>query len=352
MRRYRGCLVAILMHGALAHAAAAPEAPASSEYQPPQVKLRPAPASDSLPNRDGIIRIAVDISATGQASNARVIEGGFGSKQLGSRILQRLKDAKFEPAREDGVPVPVEGWIVTQRVAVLDPGSVASGNYQQKLKKALGLIGDGNYAGARTEITATLAANVASISEYIELQRQLAMAYSSAGKPHHALLAARETLSGRIWYSGRAVISVPAELGVLHMQLAASQGLLSEALGIYDRLASQAEVALPASAATLASQWRSEVQSIRPLTGQIELTEEGRWTHDLTRRRFTIQNVEGSISIAYVSCASPLASRKLTPGAGNVFATPSADPVRGLCTLHISGAPGTRFEIVEIAGGA
>jgi hypothetical protein len=346
-------MVGTAFAGALARAATPPPAAtANPDYQPPRIGQRP-PNFQVIENRGGRILVELDISATGKVLDARIAEGGYGQKYYADRVLRWLKATTFEPARRNGEAIAVQGLQITQPISITSlesNGQVSnsvSASFQGRLDKAIKLIKGGDNADADAFIRQMLHEHVTSTLEYCEMHHQLAFAYANTGKVHEALLAARAALDARLW-TPEAPVTLPKALGELHMQLAASQGMLPEALREYSLLGGAA--ALTPSDAGRAEEWKSVVASSQPLRAKIRLTTAARWTQELSRKRFTVDSISGSLTGATLYC--PLAGgRQIVALASGVVAS-IPENTRGIpCQLTLSGTPGTEFEIVEFPDG-
>lgn len=309
-------------------------------YQPPRLK-QPLRPDDYTGSREGRIHVELDISATGEITDARIAPGGFGQKHFATRALRRAKAARFEPARRNGMPVAVRGHLMIQPFMQVESPTKVSSILPARIDRGLKLIESGDHAGANAYFTKVLSDDVASALDYAELHHRLAMAYERAGEAHLALRAAQSALEAQFW--SRPPITLPRELGMVHMRLAASLGLLAEARTVYIRLGGDS-VVTPADA-TLAREWEATLRSTRPLVGKARLGEDGRWSQELSRRSFTIEGLKGSVSGAELSC-DPLGARQpLELLAGIATRVPDHGAIA--CRLYVVGEPGSEFDVVE-----
>lgn len=328
----------------IAYSAALPPASPLAEptLQAPKLKAPLFLVEEDHP--EARIHIELDISAAGEVSNARIINGGFGKKHYASLLLNTLKGPKFEPARLNGEAIAVERFRFVVPFRVLKPEARGSGAYLGGMRKALKFISDGDYAAAHTAVETLLSDQVTSRIQYAEVQSRLAMAYAAAGKPHHAILSARATMEEYVPLTSESGYAVPREVGELHMRLAGEQGLVSEALRIFVYLFSGGPDPTAAQARS-AFEWDARRRSADPLRGRIVLTEAGRWTHRLTRNRFAFENLKGTITGAEIRCEGVL-REAISPSVQTLFA-PAEGTDLSTCSLEVAGEPGTQFEIVE-----
>ncbi len=93
------------------------------------------------------------------------------------------------------------------------------------------------------------------------------------------------------------------------------------------------------------------VASSQPLRAKVRLTAAARWTQELARKRFTLDNIRGSLTGATLYC--PLAGGGQAIALAPSVVASAPDDTRGIpCQLTLLGTPGTEFEIVEFADGA
>jgi len=100
---------------------------------------------------------------------------------------------------------------------------------------------------------------------------------------------------------------------------------------------------LPANhpAVILAARLTAEIRGTGNLRGMVDSSTYG-WRQFLSRRRFTIENVKGSIEGMTISCGAN--TRQITYQPGEEWAVPED---WGVCAVLIETKPGTTFEFVE-----
>jgi hypothetical protein len=339
------CCAVILMCATVARGAAPPPVPlaANQSLQLPRLKQG---LPDFAADRDARIMVKLDISASGEVLSSTLGEGSFGQKRYADKVVRWFKGAKFEPARLDGVPTAWSG-VQPVPITIFRPEVSVSPGFPGRVDKAVKLIKAGDYPAADALVQQLLFEHAASLLDYIELHRRLALANADAGRNAEALQSARDVLDARFWQFPLQV-TLPRDLGELHMRLAASQGMLSEAVMQYALLGGMEKVA-PAQAAQ-AAEWVAALKSAQPLVARIGLTTRGRTTHQMSRQLFRIENIRGSLTSAEFDCRMPGSRKPVDLAQGGQYATSGFFDPRE-CTLSVSGEPGTEFEIVELAGG-
>jgi hypothetical protein len=343
--------------------AADESAPSTPIVEPLKIQV-PAPEWPGAMGREAVVSLEFDVLADGSVSNIRVSDEGFHEKRFVEASIRALKGARVTPRRINGEAVEVRG--LRQRFLFGDPEQQQGihKDFQRELKKVEKLIRSGDIPAAEHQAQWMLSEKVRLRYEYAVLQSQLAVTYAENGNVYQAIRAARLatvrlTQDQQQLQFLQVLASIPPnspsnyllatfrviDLLKLRMRLAASQGLLLEALQSYYELAGLVRLEPDDPIMMQAKDWTAKILGNDPLVGKRELVGENTWIlHDLSRRRFRIVDTESADPAFSLQCS--VSVDWLLPKTGDVYEIPAH---WGNCKIMLRGKPGKKLEIVELA---
>jgi hypothetical protein len=309
------------------------------------------------PDREALVFLEFTLSAEGVVSDIKLVEGGFHEQRFVDAAMRDLKSMKFQPALLNGVAMTIRGQRIPIRYKI-DAGNGITSSFRKELKEVDRFIRSGDYAGAHFHAQWMVSEKVRLGYEYAVLQAQLAETYALVGDDHRAILAVRNatqrTNPDMAVFELRQPIrpnrasnylltkELVTSLLDLRMRLTAKHGMFREALQTYYDYAGLVDLEADDPRVALAEQMTTFMESDRDLIGKIQISEDGRWLHELSRQTFTLQDVKGSVATLLMQCADR--DRRLEYSAKVEWTIPASWK---LCRVSISAAPGTSLQIVE-----
>ncbi|MEJ0099441.1 MAG: hypothetical protein WDO12_06750 [Pseudomonadota bacterium] len=187
----------------------------------------------------------------------------------------------------------------------------------------------GDYAGADFHAQWMMKEKVRHGYEFAVLKLTLAQTHASLGHDHEALAYAEEatqrtsmkiaefSLHQAIPPNSPGNYMLPKDLVVdlldLRMRLAARNGMPRKALMAYYELAGLETMALDDPRIAQAAEFTARLESDEPLAANIVLLKRG-WGHALSRHRFTLEHMSGSIDSITLKCGDTSRSLPYVPG--------------------------------------
>jgi TonB family protein len=307
---------------------------------------------------DSYFKLRLVISPSGSVTSVEVADRGFASQAFIDTAIQYVKGYKFRPAMRDGVPVE-------QRV--VQPFSFSTGKhpaigprFQAESKKVADLIKSGDLEGGNFHAEWMLSEVVRTRYEHLALKGTLGQTLASMGEFHRAIDALRAATPRTNPAPAFALHEkVPknspdnyllrdaqyvAGLLDLKMRLAAAEGFVREALQAYYELAGLVRMKPDDPRAVVAEKLATILRGDGPLVGHVKLGDRGGWVHELYRRSFTLDQVQGKVDEIMLNCRDE--HRVLQYMAGQEWAVPES---WSDCTIDIKGEPGVSLRIVEFA---
>jgi hypothetical protein len=350
VKRIAACLLVLMSSTVLAAKA---ELPATVEY----VRTKDVKAQWPGDNdREALVFLRFNVTPEGKAIDIELAEGGFHEPRFVDAAMRGLRKGTFYPAVKNGAPVAVRGQVIPFRFSIGSAG--VTPEFRAELMEVNTFIKSGDYAGAHFHAQWMLTEKVKLSYEYALLQAELAHTHFSVGNTHRALTAARAATrkTSPEFQLFRILQEVPRNsasnymlpkpivesLLQLRMRLAASKGLILEALQTYYELAGLTPLNADDPYKALAQQIIKELEGNMPLIGQMRIDESTRWVHEPFRRTFAIVNVRGTISDINLQCEDK--ARTVSYKADVELTIPDS---WGHCGMWINGEPGTEFDLVE-----
>ncbi len=356
-RRWKGLAILLAVFAGTIHAAApdTPRQPDDSTYVSPRLKQGGAGYSEPIFDGagNGYFMLRLSISGNGVVTDVELMDGSFGNPLFINRAIAHLKTWAFEPATENGMPVPsrvaqpftFHGTPATRAIsaATLDG-----------IKKVEEYYKAGDLDRARAYARELVERRVQTRQDLAALQAAVGIAEASAGDAHRALRALRDATVGYPPFPAPDIKIEPvmyllpdanylARLLTIQMSLSAGQGLLGEARRAYVQLAGLVELPADDPRRELAGKVESILTGNAPLTGRIRLDAKP-WTHALTRRQFRFQNMQGPLQQVDLDCGRHWRTLDLKSTATMAVPDGWTD-----CNLRIRGGADATLVVVEFA---
>jgi hypothetical protein len=299
------------------------------------------------------------VLAEGKVANIRVTDDGFHEKRFVDSAIASLKRTKWQPRRVNGAAVDSLDIRQAFRFSIHDMEPGITKEFKTEAKKVEELLKKGDYAGGEFHAQWMLTEKVTLKYEYAILQAQLSQTYAGLGRIADAVRkVARATARSDRRPEFLQLLDAPpankasnylleqeliVQLLGFRMELLAAQGLALEAMQTYYELAGL-ETPSPGDPLTaLAARLTAQIRGTGDLRGQVEMgSEEGVWRQYLSRRRFTLEKVEGNIRQLSLVCAANSQVLEYQPGVE--WTVPEG---WGVCAARIDVEPGSKFVFVE-----
>lgn len=312
-------------------------------------------------NSEALIYVRFMVSEKGEPTEVEVLKDrGFYDKEHEKRSLKYVKDMRFAPATSNGVPT-VFGPLV-QRInfsfQLKKEEQGVTPEFRAELEKVDNLIKEKDYAGAHFHAQWMLRELVKYNYEYAVLQAQLAQTLALEGRVDEALQAVwGATSRSGTEYTGFKLGEAPAPnsasnyllpqpvvvyLLEVRMRLLAQKGEMLRALQTYNELLGLEKIGDDDPRAILARDLAGILERNAPLAFDGEVVNQY-WSHDLHHPRFTVTQVEGSLSKVHLHCQREFKEFAFAPD--QMWTLPS-DWER--CTVEFYGEPGTKIKFVEV----
>jgi hypothetical protein len=274
--------------------------------------------------------------------------------------LEYVQGLAFRPAIADGKPAATS---VVQPVAFRAENkwvAVLSAEFRAEMATVEELFDKRDFAGADFHAEWMLREKVRYGYEYAALQAQLAQTRALIGDEERALKNAEEATQSTAPRPGKFVVRqdippndvanylLPRDLVVqllgLRMQLGAKLGRLADTLTAYYELAGLVTIAPDDPRAELAAFIMAKLESDEPLMvkGSTGATA---WSFRLTRGRFSLDRVQGSIRSMQLACGQKRRDLQVSPNKDWTVPAGWED----CATVIINADPGTTFSLVERA---
>jgi TonB family protein len=302
--------------------------------------------------------LRLTVSNNGSVTEVEVLERGFGSKEFIDSAIRYVKGYRFKPGTRDGVPV--EQYVRQTFFFKSGTHPAISPQFVRESRKVAELIGSGDLAGGKFHAEWMLSEVVRTRYEQLTLQGTLAQTHARIGDYGRAIEALRSAtlrtkpapefeLHGKTPRNSAAdyVLSdrnYIADLLELKLRLAARQGFALEGLKAFRELDGLVKIKRDDPRAQIAARLAASLDGQADLVGIVQLSESGSWKHELYRRSFTLDQVDGVVKEIRLSCTEE--SRVLEYGQGLDWTVPKG---WSNCVIFISGEPETHLRIVEFA---
>lgn len=261
--------------------------------------------------------LRLTVSTTGSVTEVEVFERGFASKEFIDSAIRYVKGYRFKPGTRDGVP---------EVQYLLQPFTFSTGTHPaigprfvRESRKVAELIESGDLAGGNFHAEWMLSEVVRTRYEQLVLQGTLAQTHARIGNYGRAIEALRSAtrrtkpapefvLHGKTprnsaenyYLSDRNYI---ADLLELKLRLAARLGFALEGLKAFRELDGLVKIKPDDPRAQIAARLAADLDGQADLVGNVKLSESGGWRHELHRRSFTLDQVEGVVTEIMLSCA-------------------------------------------------
>lgn len=310
-------------------------------------------------DREALVVLQFDLLVSGEIANISVRETGFHEKRFVDAAIRSLRNARGVPRRLDGVPVDTFGLLqpFTFSLDIDNPGITRE--FRREVEKIGELIRKGDAAGAHAHAQQMLAGKVILQYEYAVLQAQLGETFARVGNYPEALAAISQAterktsqhdfprLRDTIPPNHASAYLLPKEwvtqLLELRMRLYASEGQYINALQSWYELAGLASPKDDHPMAQLARQMTDAIRGTEPLMAKGTILRRA-WTHYLSRRAFTITDLQGRVDSLELNCSAQKRVLAFVPDVE--WKIPDS---WGDCSAMFWGPPGTRFTVIELA---
>jgi hypothetical protein len=310
-------------------------------------------------DREAHIVLRLTVGADGKALDVQVIDGFF-EPRFAEAAVKLANEIRFKPATRAGVPEAFEGFVFAVNFQL---GNVAvqgiTPSFRSELNKAVALIKAGQFPEAHMQVEHMLADEVKVLYEINVLQAILAETHQSIGNLPEALDNSRKAtettdlrhvrfkVGGTPPYISATRFMLPEPLlsATLRRRLIldAKLGYVRDALQAYWELAGRKTLEPGDAVQELVPKLERLLASPAPLTAAARIGQDGRWTHEPTRRAFTVTDVSGGhLKDIRVNCGTY--RRVLTYQPDVDWTLP---PIYSRCGLTFTGEPGTDFRIAE-----
>jgi len=312
-------------------------------------------------DREALVYVRIDISATGEPTNVVAAEGGFHEPRFVDAAVRAVRSLRFVPATENGKPVATTASMPV-RFRIYGGESEIRGvtrEFRKEVVKVQQLIENKDVAGAHFHAQWMLSEKVRLLYEYSALQAVLAQTHARMRNDFEALAASREATarSGMVLeqyepggelprLNGRDFLLDRKGLGTLlrlRFILAAAKGAYLDAL----RAGADAQaLGLLPEEDPLRREFAAiegRIRSADALTAEAELVADGGWTHELVFRHFSVRDVGmGSLKTVRIECDGKNVE-EVYVGGREYHLPPDAHS----CKAVFDGQPGTHFRIAE-----
>lgn len=302
--------------------------------------------------------LRLTVSTTGRVTEVEVFERGFASQEFIDSAIRYVKGYRFKPGTRDGVP---EVHYLLQTFSFSTGSHPAiSPRFVRESRKVAELVESGDLAGGNFHAEWMLSEVVRTRSEQLVLQGTLAQIHARIGNYGRAIEALRSAtrrttpapefvLHGKTprnnaanyYLSDRNYI---ADLLELKLRLAARLGFALEGLKAFRELDGLVKIKPDDPRAQIAARLAANLGGEADLVGTVKLSESGGWRHELYRRSFTLDQVDGVVTEIWLTCAGE--SRLLEYEQGLDWIVPTG---WSNCAIYISGEPETNLRVVEFA---
>jgi hypothetical protein len=354
---------------ACAFAVSAAQAPAPDKYgYTPPVLMKPGNMEGrkeaGQPSQDIAFRERIYISAEGKVTDVQLEDGGFFDPVFLELITRHTRTYSFIPATDNGRAV---ASVETLGHRISPTGKpVRTKAAQQELAKVEAMLESGDLARGRLYAAQLPPDVLHTWEDFSLLQGVLGIADVRAGFMHRAI---RELRAATAWewpmsrpllrpedrvprdfdwntYVMPGVSNVSKHLELL-MRVAASQGMWLEAHDAWHQLSALSKIGASDPRARFHEGVLARLQAPDPLQAKVQLDEKGAWLHHLYRSRFRIEQVQGSVQQAELSCETRLKMFDLRDAAE--LSVPEGWKS---CELRLKGSPDTRLVVTEFSAPA
>lgn len=309
-------------------------------------------------DREALVYVRVDLSATGGVEKTEVAEGGFHDPRFAAAAQRMAQRLRFAPAMEDGQPVPFQGVTIPIRFQ-LNVNRGVTPEFRKEALKVQKLIEDKDPAGAHFHAQWMMSEKVRFGFEFTVLQATMAHTYARTGEYHRALLASQQVtahtgINSDIYEPGGPLPKVtlsdfilPREMleNMLRLRfaLASSQGMFLDALRAHADMQALGMVAEGEPSMASFTRILDAVQTSSSQRAHVVIPESGSWKHPLWLHRFTVESVRGG-AIGTIAIACSGYDRVVTYKPDVAWRIPErwSD-----CEATFQGAPNTEFDVLE-----
>ena len=317
-------------------------------------------------DREAMVFLRVQVSPQGRVSDSVLIEDrGFHNPDFVLAARNAAKALRFTPATLDGKPV--EQYFILPVAFSLgkaagSPSKWVTGitpEFRAEAMKVDDLIKKGDYAGADFHAQWMLKEKVHYGYELAVLNATLAETHASLGDDFKALKYAEEATQRTTADSAKFDLHQPvpvnhdyyyllpkavvANLLELRMQVATRDGMLKRALQAYYELAGLVEMKPDDPRARNAALLMTRLEGNAPLTVRGALDEDGWWSHELYRRHFTLEKVQGNVLELSLKCGSKYQALPYAPAEEWTVPTDWED-----CVVWVGAEAGIKFLLIEL----
>jgi hypothetical protein len=311
--------------------------------------------------REAVVVLAFTVKADGTTTDVTLTDG-FYSEAIASKVLNRQRNARYEPATLGGRPIDYYNNTVTIRLGH-NFGQAITPGFRSQYDAVQAIYQKGDYAGAVAQIETLIKTRVKGLFEYAFLNKALIPLYARLNKPDEALRASRlatledvppdlQTPTGTLIrpQASKWPYLLPRDLLLsalrMRFELALQQGLLAEAQQVHEEL-NRIEPMPAGDPLTVALNAAFDGARNAPLLVSAGRISQGEWTFNLLRRTFTFKDVqEGQLTGIDLVCRVERRSLQFKPDAEWTIPAGWGD-----CALQLSGSEGTRFSLVQLQSG-
>ena len=279
-----------------------------------------------------------------------IIDDSSGISAFERRAIQTVKRWRFEPATSKDKPI--EQAHTKVRVTFAIDGSQhqrgAGRKFIRREKKFRQLLKEGDLEVAGEWLNASFEMPEWNLYETTRLWISSYHLYAALEDDENQLRSLRRASSGRDWVRPATATEILKAKFVVEARL----GKLVDALETYELLVGEEPAILDEGPlAEVAGKFRDFIDSGKTITTDALVEAEGDeccdavWGHQLFRRKFAFENIEGEVKDLDIRCDWQRASEKEVY-AGKVWEIPES---WGDCSLYVHGNEGTTFRLLELS---
>lgn len=300
------------------------------------------PMKAAKKGRDGWVQLSYVIDEQGRVKDVVSLHNG-GDDAFVRAAISAVEQWQFEPAMKDGKAIEQCDNSV-QLNFVLSKGGIVSRKFQKLLRKGQAALDNDELGEAKQILSDMDSGESLNITELFWRNYLAVSYYTKVGdkkRRYNALIKARSSME-----SINVKRSSKKELLNFLLQeefiYEASNGLFSRALHTFDEIVEEApEIA--ASLQPTADKIEQMIAGDEPITVIGEINNSGRWSHDLARRSFVVNNIDGRLDKLEVRCSRKFRSFTVSDKTQWKIPEPWGD-----CNIHLLGQEQSQFSLVEL----
>ena len=292
--------------------------------------------------QDGWVQLSYVIDEQGKVKDIVSLNNG-GNKAFIKAAIRAVKKWKFEPAMKDGKAIEQCDNSV-QLDFVMSRGGAVSRNFRKLLEEGQAAVDNDELdqvkqilsdmdSGESLNITELFWRNYLAISYYTKI--------GDDKRQYDALIKARASINN-------VNLNKSSKSNLLQFILQeeflyeANNGLYSNALHTFESLVEESPD-IAEKLQSVADQIEKMIASDKQIIVAGEITNNGRWSHNLARRSFALTNIDGRLDKLEVRCSRKFSS--FTVSDQTEWQIPDS---WGDCNIHLLGQEQSQFSLVEL----